>query len=305
MKALRLAGRNGRLLFVAGLVLGLALPGLAEALRPYLAVFVTASLFTVALRIPARTALGLRADLHRTLGLVLLFQLAMPMAAIAALALAGLSDTTLALAAVLMLAGSPIAGTPSITLFLGHDPAPALRQLVAGTALLPLTVLPVLWAVPALGSAAEVATAAARLAAVIAGAVAAAFLLQSRLVDPDRAESREALDGLTALILTGLIIGLMSALGPALRAEPGTVALWLAVAVTLNLGVQIGVKLLSDARGPRPDSPAAAVAAGNRNIALFIVALPEEVIAPALVFIGCYQIPMYLTPLLMRRFYAR
>lgn len=305
MKALRLAGRNGRLLFVAGLVLGLALPGLAEALRPWLAVFVAASLFTVALRIPARAALGLRADLRRTLGLVLLFQLAMPMAAIGALALAGLSDTTLALAAVLMLAASPIAGTPSITLLLRHDPAPALRQLVAGTALLPLTVLPVLWAVPALGSATEVAAAAARLAAVIAGAVAAAFLLQSRLVDPDNAESREALDGLTALILTGLIVGLMSALGPALREEPGTVALWFAVAVTLNFGIQIGTKLVSDAHGPRPDTAAAAVAAGNRNIALFIVALPEEVIAPALVFIGCYQIPMYLTPVLLRRFYAR
>jgi ACR3 family arsenite transporter len=35
---------------------------------------------------------------------------------------------------------------------------------------------------------------------------------------------------------------------------------------------------------------------------LFLVALPETVTAPLLVFIGCYQIPMYLTPLVTGRF---
>ena len=43
------------------------------------------------------------------------------------------------------------------------------------------------------------------------------------------------------------------------------------------------------------------VTAGNRNIALFLVSLPAGVIDPVLLFIGCYQVPMYLTPILMRR----
>ncbi len=46
------------------------------------------------------------------------------------------------------------------------------------------------------------------------------------------------------------------------------------------------------------------IIAGNRNIALFLVALPTATTDPVLVFIGCYQIPMYLTPILLRRFYG-
>lgn len=47
------------------------------------------------------------------------------------------------------------------------------------------------------------------------------------------------------------------------------------------------------------------IIAGNRNIALFFVALSDEVTAPLLIFIGCYQIPMYLTPILMKPLHAR
>ena len=43
--------------------------------------------------------------------------------------------------------------------------------------------------------------------------------------------------------------------------------------------------------------------AGNRNIALYLVALPAATTDPLLIFIGCYQIPMYLTPIVMHRFY--
>ena len=46
-----------------------------------------------------------------------------------------------------------------------------------------------------------------------------------------------------------------------------------------------------------------AVVAGNRNIALFLLALPSGVTDQILLFVGCWQFPMYLTPLLLRRIY--
>ena len=46
------------------------------------------------------------------------------------------------------------------------------------------------------------------------------------------------------------------------------------------------------------------VSAGNRNIALFLAALPATVTDPLLLFIGCYQVPMYLTPIILRPVYA-
>lgn len=45
------------------------------------------------------------------------------------------------------------------------------------------------------------------------------------------------------------------------------------------------------------------VVAGNRNFALFLIVLPAATTDPLLIFRGCYQIPMHLTPILMRRIY--
>ena len=69
---------------VLGLVLGLAgglgLPGFAAQLKPWLPHLVALFLYLTALRIGARAALGRLAEARRTLGLVLLLQLALPLA---------------------------------------------------------------------------------------------------------------------------------------------------------------------------------------------------------------------------------
>jgi hypothetical protein len=47
------------------------------------------------------------------------------------------------------------------------------------------------------------------------------------------------------------------------------------------------------------------ICAGNRNIALFLAVLPEATMRDLLFFIGSYQVPMYMTPLVLGRFYRR
>ena len=77
------------------------------------------------------------------------------------------------------------------------------------------------------------------------------------------------------------------------------------LAFTLSYLLQAGTLLLTR-RGPlRAVAGPLAIGAGNRNIALFLVALPAEVIAPLMIFIGCWQLPMYLTPVLLPRLYER
>lgn len=55
--------------------------------------------------------------------------------------------------------------------------------------------------------------------------------------------------------------------------------------------------------GPRSAVPVSNIA-GNCNIALFLVVLPAATTDPVLIFIDYYQIPMYLTPILLQRFYG-
>ena len=53
------------------------------------------------------------------------------------------------------------------------------------------------------------------------------------------------------------------------------------------------------------EAGAVGVVAGNRNIALFLAAFPASQMEPLMVLVGCYQIPMFLTPIVMGRFYRR
>lgn len=305
LSLLQLAARHGRLLLVAGLAAGIGLPDLALAMKPWLPELVAGLLFIAALRIGPREAFGATRDLPVTIGLAAAYQLLLPVLAIAAMAATGRLSAPLATALVLMASASPISGSPNLAIMTGHDPAPALRLLILGTALLPVTVVPVFWLLPDLGTAGDVFSAAARLLGVIAIATGAAFLVRGTILRQPTIETVRALDGLAAIAMAVVVVGLMSAVGPALLATPGVFAWWLGAAFAANFGLQIAVALVLRQTRLARDAAAYGIIAGNRNIALFLAALPASVTDPVLLFIGCYQIPMYLTPILLGRFYRR
>jgi hypothetical protein len=296
------AAKHGRLLLVLGLVAGIALPGLALALKPWIGEMVAALLFLAALRVGPRQALGAARDIGFSVGVVLVFQVLFPVALI--LFMLGIGWTgILPTALVLMAAASPISGSPNLTVMTGHDPAPALRLLIVGTALLPLTVLPAFWLTPALDNTSEVFTAAGRLLLIIFAAGGLAFILRWRFLYDLSANGLQAIDGASAIAMAVVVVGLMSAVGPAIFSEPSRFAVNLAIAFGANFGLQVVVATLLRRSGGRRLATPLGIVAGNRNIALFLTALPAAVTDPLLLFIGCYQIPMYLTPLLLGRFY--
>lgn len=295
--------RHGRLVLVAGLVAGIALPGLALAMKALIPELIGILLFLAALRVGPRQAVGAVSDVGVSLGFMLALQVALPLAMAIAFRLAGWTGP-LPVALTLMAAAAPISGSPNLAILAGGDPAPALRQLIVGTALLPLTVIPVFWLAPALGHGAQVLTAAAKLLAIIGVATSLAFLLRRLLPSPPPSRTIEAIDGLSALIMGVVVVGLMSAVGPAIQSDPASLGYNLAAAFLANFGLQIATALILRRCGRDRYALPIGIVAGNRNIALFLTALPAAVTDPLLLFIGCYQIPMYLTPILLRRFYA-
>jgi hypothetical protein len=97
----------------------------------------------------------------------------------------------------------------------------------------------------------------------------------------------------------------MAPLNTALRETPALVALWALLAFTISYGLQAITLFALRTTALRPVAGPLAIGAGNRNIALFLVALPPEIIAPLLIFIGCWQLPMYLTPILLPALYRK
>lgn len=297
------ASTHARVCLIAGLIGGLALPGLAAAMVPWLPHMVALLLVTTALRIGFRDAMGAVGDLRWGLSVVMALQMAVPLCLLGLLHLAGLSGTPATLAIVLTSAAPAITGSVNLALIMRLDAGRMMQILVLGTAAFPLTVLPVLWAMPHLGDPREIITAALSLLAVIIVATSAGFLIRACAFPKPTPDQIKALDGLSVLAFSIIVVGLMAALTPALLADPWAVLNWALLAFAISYGLQL-LTLLTLRRNPlQPLAGPIAIAAGNRNIAIFLIALPPEIIAPLMIFIGCWQLPMYLTPLLMPRLY--
>ena len=283
--------------------MGLALPGLAEIMRPWLPVLVLGLLFISVLRIPPRALLGTLPDLPKVLGTALALQLVAPLAVIGIASLLDLQPSATTLALTLVFAAPSIMGSPNISMMLGAAPDHAMRLMVAGTALLPLTIIPVFWLAPALGDAANLRSTALTLTAAISITAALAIATRHVLLRHPSPTQQKRIEGASAIALAVFVVGLMPQVSTVALTDPMTALYWALLAFAANFGAQILVWTTTRHRLPRDRALPTALIAGNRNIALFLVSLPPETTAPIMVFIGCYQLPMYLTPLLLKRLY--
>lgn len=297
--------RHGRLVLVAGLVIGIGWPALAQQMRPLIVPLIASMLFLSTLRIGEAAARPRPREVPLYLGMAVLLQTVMPLAALAVLIPFGWQDRIVGLGVVLALAASPITGSPGLAILSGADPMPALRSLVVGTALLPLTVLPVFWFMPIFPDPAATLGAAGRILVIILVAGGGALLVRRVWPGLRAPHMQQGMDGLMALSMGVVVIALMSAVGPALMA--GDPALWwiLGLVFALNFSTQIIVWAALRGAGAGRAAPSMAIVAGNRNLALFLAAVPPGMAEDLLLFVGCFQIPMFLTPLTLARLYAR
>ncbi|UWQ13042.1 hypothetical protein K3556_08640 [Aliiroseovarius sp. M344] len=300
LQTLGFIARYGRFVLVLGLVAGLVLPGVASALRPWLSELVLLLLFLTAFRVGLPSALDGLSRTRNTLGVVLVYQLVLPLLCIALFAVFGLAHSPVAIALTLMLAAPSLTANPNMAVLLGQAPEPAFRLLILGTLILPLTIIPIFWFSPALGDLSEAVYAALRLGLSICAIITLAFLLRAIFRPEMRELEIQALDGLTSLALAVIVVGLMSAVAPALSSAPWTLVKWLFVAMAANLGLQALAYAGLRRSGIKHNAAPMALAAGNRNVALFLVASSATQTDDFLLFLGCYQFPMYLTPILMR-----
>jgi len=298
-----LASTHARACLILGLLAGLAMPGFAAMMVPWLPQMVAILLAVTALRIGHRAAVGAVGDLWWGLSAVALLQTGVPLALLGALTLAGWQDTPATLAIVLACAAPAITGSVNLALMLRLDAGRMMQILVLGTAVFPLTVLPVLAFLPQAGSPAVIILAALKLLVVIVLATGISFALRSRFFPHPSEGQIKALDGLSVLAFSFIVVGLMAALNPALRSDPMAVVKWAVLAFAISYLLQLFTLLVLRRSPLRGVAGPLAIGAGNRNIAIFLVALPAEVLGPLMIFIGCWQLPMYLTPMLLPRLY--
>ena len=308
----------------AGLLAGFLLPALAAPLRAAIPYLIAVLLFVAWLRITDSS--GTNASLwarfaflkdRKLISGVLVAQLVLPLLLYFLLSLSGI-PAIWCMAAVLVAAAAPVSGGPNIVLLMKGDASLALRWLTVGTMLMPLTSIPVLALLLPSEPRLAVGLAIVKLLFIITIAMFAAIAVHNygwgKAMKTPR--SQEILDGFAAILLASMVIGLMSAVHHPTSTVP-VMAKMLLVAITINVGLQLlGIALANLSRSlghslghslslslSKQAVVSVGVLNGNRNIALFLAALPIGVTEPLLLFIACYQIPMYLTPLIGRHLY--
>ncbi len=302
-------GAYGRFALFFGIVLGLAMPQLAGYLRPLIPYFIGSLIFLAALRakaLPGRLRWG---ELRRDVITVLVLQVVVPLVLFGLFRLIGWQGV-LANAVLMVSAAPAISGLANLALMSGLSSDAALRLQLLGTLATPFLAPPLLAMMIGAKFSDHLFRLAFGLGLLILLVMAVATLVRRSPLGPALTARARALDGLGALIMMVFVIALMAAVQPAIIARPGMAAVTFIVAVAANTGMVVlfvwgararAIPAINDDDYTRT----VALAAGNRNGALFLAVMPAAVMEPMLLFIGCYQIPMYLSPLLSRYLFTR
>ncbi len=274
-------------------------------MRPFLPPLVMALLFLTLLRMKPGAILGSLVDLKQVAVTIVAFQLAMPLLVAGVGIVGGWTDTPVFLSLLIMAAAPSISGSPNMCLMMGYPAEYAMRLVVAGTAVLPITALPIFWLMPELGDMQAVLMTTLRLFLTIVVAILSAIVLRRTVLREPSNATLLNMEGAATITLAVFVVGLMPSLSAVAIVNPGVAIFWIVFACAINFGAQVVSFRLTRTSLPPAKATAFSLIAGNRNIAIFFVALPPEVTVPIMVFIGAYQIPMYLTPLIMGRLYRQ
>ncbi|HUF87399.1 MAG TPA: hypothetical protein VMM59_08455 [Thermohalobaculum sp.] len=297
-------GARARWFLAVGVLAATLLPSLSAFLRPFLPALV-ALVFCIAMVRLDLGALARRAARPRRLGLLALWTVALlvvtPALVWAGARAAGMAEAHVA-ALTYTFAAPPITAAAAMCLILGLNAAFALELTVFASIATPL--LGPLVTKALLGEAVPLDAPALmlRVAAMIGAGWLLALIIR-RLAGPGTIERHHAaFDGVAAVVLVLFVIPLYDRFWDVVGNMPGYAAATLALVVAANFGAQ-AIVAAGFRRAAQPGlAGAAGLMWGNRNVSLYLAALPPDPLFG--LYVAFYQFPMLFTPMLMGRLLA-
>lgn len=276
----------------------LAVPALSAVLGAAMALLVWALLFTSMLRIdrPGLSHVG-RSPGVLVAGIAWLL-VASPLAA--ALAVAGLDlPAGVGTAIVLMAAAPPIMGAPALALLLGLDAGLTMAAMIVATLAAPLTIPLVAVGLLGLDLRLDVLAMMTRLSILVGSAAAVAVLVRGWMGESRLAQAASAIDGTLVILLTLFAIAIMDGVPARILDNPLHVLLVTAISFAANAGLQVASALAFAWTG-RSRALSLGFAAGNRNMAMLLAILPQGTHPDVVLYFAMAQVPMYMSPALLK-----
>ncbi len=293
--------RNAAWVLAVGVFAGLALPGLAEWLRPLLPLAV-AGLLVLSVMQTNYAEFRRQLDRPRVPAIIVFCLLCLSPTFVWVMVNALGVPEGLKPPLVLMAAAPPIMAAPAMALMLNLNAARMLAVVVGATLAAPFT----------LGLAAEWFVGAelrinpfhlaVRLAAFIGGCFALAALLRLSLGAKRINQNKPFLDVLGLLLLLAFAVAIMDGVAHRLSVETEYVLAVIAISFVANIFLQLAGGAAFFRTGAR-SALTVAFACGNRNMGLLLAVMPESSAPDTLLYFAVAQIPMYTLPALLSPMY--
>ena len=300
--ALRGLDRNARLALPLGIVIALLLPDLHlrwDIILPLnITLIYAASIIRLDLKSTAQLAFTPK-RLALSLSISLFILCAVPIAYVMLARMGGLA--TLYYPSLIWFAvAPPIASTIWICTLLGFRAALAMEVVVLTSLAAPFTG-PFLaaWLLADIAAIDQLALF-YKLAGMICGGSLIALIGQRLLGRAKIEDNRLVFDGLSALAMLIFLIPVFNSMAAVILQKPILALHLCGLAVLMNMGAQIALLGLSRIFSPHAERlQVLAIVTGNRNVGLYFAALPADPVFA--LFTAMYQIPLYLTPLVIGR----
>ncbi len=295
--------RHARWFLAGSVFVGLLLPQVAAAFRPYLAPAVAVLLTLSLIRVDWERLAAL-ARRPGPIGLVLLWLLVGAPVMAAAVVHVLAPSPGLAAAVVLMAASAPLMSAPALSALAGLDATLAVAGTVPATLLVPLTAPYAADWLSGLPLDISPAGMLARLALLVGASLVAAVAVRRLLGSGRLARHARRFDAASVVFLSVFAIAIMEGVGGELSSRPGRTLAIVAGAFAANLGLQVVGALLFRALGRR-EALTIGLLSGNCNMALLLAVLPPDAPRDIALFFALGQFPIYLLPALMLPVYRR
>ena len=306
--SLQYLGMHARLVLPVGIVMAIMLPEFKmrwDLILPVIITFIyAASLIRLDLKQCLKDAFRPR-NMLRSIGLSLLILCGVPLTYAGLARLYGLGDifmTSLVWYAV----APPIASTIWICTMLGFKAALAMEIVIISSLAAPFTGPFIASLILQDIAAIDPLPLFFKLAVMIFGGGLIAFTAQMMLGRHTIERHGDICNGLSALAMLIFLVPVFNGMGGVIRSDLALAGYFLILATVMLFGIQIMFLLLAYLTATRnlgSVGEVLTVVTGSRNVGLYFAALPPD---PAFaLFTAIYQIPLYLTPLMLGALSAR
>ena len=304
--ALAWLGARGTAAVAISAVVGICVPPLSALARP----FITEAIFVLLVLAFVQVDLGaVRRHLNRPFLLasaVIWMMVILPLFGGLAGIYTGLAEVSpeFMLVIFIVLATTPIMSSPAFANLMGLDGALSLTVLVFAMLAAPFTAPAIAAAFFADSLPVTTLGLGLRLGGLLGATIATAFVVR-KLIGMERiARNKSTVDGLNVVVLFIFAVAVMDGVAESILARP----LLTAAITLLTFAVataQILLTMLVFARIPRADAFTIALAVGNRNMGLLVAVIASSIPDLTWLYFALGQLPIYFTPMLLRKFAGR